>query len=278
MNYVRTAPSRNASEARLKQPRTARRVAIVAAHPDDEVVGASALLAELSHAVVIHVTDGAPANMTDARAAGFASRSDYAAARQREAEAALALAGISPTRVQRIGLTDQEASLHLVSLARRLAGTFVALRLELVLTHAYEGGHPDHDAAAFGVHAACALMRRNGRPAPDIIEMSGYHNDDGRMATGTFLPATTPEVARSLTELERALKQRMLACHATQAQMLSQFPVDRECYRDAPRYVFTTPPHAGTLFYEMFDWGMTGPRWRALAGAALRDLGLTEPL
>lgn len=278
MNYVRTPPSLESAPSCLARLRAARRVAIVAAHPDDEVVGAGVLLAELTDPVVIHITDGAPTDIGDARTAGCVSRPDYAAARRREAVAALALAGIPAIRLRQICLTDQEASFHLAFLGERLANSFDGLKPDLALTHAYEGGHPDHDATAFGVHAACALMRRGGRSAPAIMEMSAYHNDGGRMAIGNFIPGPTVATTRLLSEPERVLKQRMLACHATQARMLSRFPVDRECYREAPEYVFTAPPHAGTLFYEMFDWGVTGARWRDLAGAALGTLSLSEPL
>src|SRR5438067_13833693 len=36
------------------------RVAVLAAHPDDETIGASALLARSSSAAIIYLTDGAP--------------------------------------------------------------------------------------------------------------------------------------------------------------------------------------------------------------------------
>ena len=66
----------------------------------------------------------------------------------------------------------------------------------------------------------------------------------------------------------------MLACHASQAQTLAQFDVEVERYRQAPGYDFTSSPHPGRLWYEQFDWGMTGAQWRTLAGQALVELGL----
>jgi hypothetical protein len=56
---------------------------------------------------------------------------------------------------------------------------------------------------------------------------------------------------------------------------LRGFATKFERFRVAPPYRFTRPPH-GALLYEQFDWGMDGARWRALAGAALRDLDLEE--
>jgi len=47
-----------------------------------------------------------------------------------------------------------------------------------------------------------------------------------------------------------------------------------ERFRAAPVYDFTQAPHPGKLFYENFDWGMTGERWRDLAAEALNELGM----
>ena len=63
---------------------------IVAAHPDDDVIGAGALMARIPRVRVVYATDGAPRDGRDARAHGFADVAAYAAARQREARAALA--------------------------------------------------------------------------------------------------------------------------------------------------------------------------------------------
>ena len=56
--------------------------------------------------------------------------------------------------------------------------------------------------------------------------------------------------------------------------MLAPFPLDEERFRAAPLYDFTRPPHPGTLHYERHPWGMSGERFRALARAALEEMGL----
>ena len=250
------------------------RVCIVAAHPDDEVIGAGAQLRRWPQAQFIHVTDGAPRDLRDAQAAGCASHQEYAQVRRRELMAATSLAGITPNQLHELAFADQEASLWLVELVESLLNLLSRLGPEVVLTHPYEGGHPDHDATAFAVQLACNWLENQTGKAPFRLEMSSYHSHAGMMVTGEFLPCANHCPARlELTEAERALKQRMFDCFVSQRKVLGCFRIARESFRAAPQYDFTRPPHEGALYYEQFEWGMTGERWRELAGHALRDLG-----
>jgi LmbE family N-acetylglucosaminyl deacetylase len=276
-----------------EDPSPVPQVLIVAAHPDDEVMGAGARLRRLRSAFLLHLTDGAPHDGVDARAAGFDEPDSYARARRLEVMRALGLAGIGTHRVYNLGLPDQTASFHLAALARHVHDLLLSLHPEIVLTHSYEGGHPDHDAAAFAVHAACALLERGqsapGRVArgnaarvaspvaPLVVEFPSYHAGPEGMVLARFRDETGARVL-ALSPAERELKQRLVDCFVTQRRMLSQFPLDIECYRRAPEYDFTTPPHPGRLWYEWFNWGIGGERWREHAGAALAELGLEPPL
>jgi LmbE family N-acetylglucosaminyl deacetylase len=261
----------------------------VAAHPDDEVLGAAAELMARPDAWVVHLTDGAPHDMADARRLGFATRAEYAAARAREARGALALVPVAPDRIVGFGVTDQEAVGALALLARRLAALLARATATDVLTHPYEGGHPDHDAAAFAVHAAAALLARTHARVPSLREFASYHADpaDGSMRTGVFLTpnraavaARAPELVVELDGATAERKARMVGAFRTQATVTALFPVRVERHRPAPRYRFTVAPHAGPLLYERQGWGVDGTRWRALAAAALAELGLPpdEPL
>ena len=127
------------------------RVAVVVAHPDDESLWAGALLGRLRDGLLIHLTDGAPEDMADAARSGFGSRQAYSDKRAAELRLALRLLGYAGER-RGYGLRDQSAVEHLPELTERLSADLRGAAV--VATHAYEGGHPDHDAAALAVRRA----------------------------------------------------------------------------------------------------------------------------
>jgi LmbE family N-acetylglucosaminyl deacetylase len=243
---------------------TSRRTALVVAHPDDETIAAGAILRLLPNLLLVHITDGAPRDMRDARSHGFEFPAQYAAAREVELQSALALAGVDPIRL-RLDVPDQEASYNMATIAAQLGDAFLAHDIQTIITHAYEGGHPDHDATALAVHRAAA-----GRP---ILEFAGYHaGPDAEMTVQRFLPngpETPPETRIQLDPEEAANKQAMLDCFKTQSGILDLFGASVERFRPAPHYDFTTPPHDGPLNYENWGWPITGQQWRDLAAQAL---------
>jgi N-acetylglucosamine malate deacetylase 2 len=220
-------------------------VLVVSAHPDDETIGASTWLG--SALAVVHVTDGAPRNMDDARRYGFESAEQYAAARRRELESALQAAAVAPQLFE-IGVPDQGATYEIPRIAAELRRIIHAVRPRTVITHPYEGGHPDHDASAVAVRLACLDV--------PVWEYACYHNNGGQIRTGCFLDHDDSV-------------QTAYDCFVTQREILTWFPIEVERFRPAPAYDFTHPPHEGRLFYEQFDWGMTGDIFRRIAREAL---------
>jgi N-acetylglucosamine malate deacetylase 2 len=248
--------------------REAVRLMVIAAHPDDETLGASALIA--SHeTTVIQVTDGAP---HDARfwPAGTRAREDYATQRAREAENALAIA-----RAKRVtlGFVDLETTHALADLTSAIAHALARESPSLVVTHAYEGGHPDHDAVAFAVAHAARLLERPTR----VWEMALYHGASGALAVGHFID-DRGSIRRALASDELARRRAMLACFETQKETLAPFAaIVAERYRRAPTYDFTKPPHEGALWYERLGFPVTGEAWRESATRSLATLSRSAP-
>lgn len=243
------------------------RAMLVFAHPDDEVLALGARLDRFQTAHLVHVTDGAPRNQQDSRAHGFASLDEYRRARAEELRNALNMAGLQNAQNVCLEIPDQEASLQLLPLTRRILQLCIEQRPEVVFTHPYEGGHPDHDACAFAVAHAAALLRVQGEKVPLIIEGAFYHAGPNGIETGCFLPhsSETQEVVYRLSPEERLRKQPLLACFTTQQETLSCFKSEEERFRIAPEYDFRRPPHDGRVFYDGFPWGMTSQRFCELA-------------
>src|SRR5260370_12653862 len=244
------------------------RILIVAAHPDDETIGGGGQLGLLEDPYIVHVTDGAP------RSTPFRTR--YAAMRRRELEAAMVMAGIERSRCLELGATDQESSFALGHLTRLLCGRLKEIRPQVILTHPYEGGHPDHDACAFMVQAAVYMLGRRGMDQPLRAEFTCYHNasphlNSGSMKVGAFLPGP-PGTTVTLPAPDQKKKRRMFECFRSQEHILKEFSIDEECFRLAPEYDFAEAPHPGNLYYEDKNWGVSGQQWRYLALMAAHDL------
>ena len=157
------------------------------------------------------------------------------------------------------------------ALAASLRRVFTAVRPAIVITHAYEGGHPDHDALSLAVRAAA------GEGVP-VFEFAGYHEDEhGDLATNRFGPPETgTELRLRLNGQERHRKRAMLDCFETQHDVLARFGVAEEWLRVAPDYDYRRPPNGGRVWYDRFGWVVSSRAWidnaeRFLQSAPLRE-------
>jgi LmbE family N-acetylglucosaminyl deacetylase len=244
-------------------------IAVVSSHPDDEMLGLGVLLSTLRPSCAfIHVTDGAPRSGDDIRNAGCATWQEYALLRRREFAEALAAAGLSGCSTISLECPDQQAIFRIAEHAARLAALFDELRPSLVFTHAYEGGHPDHDATAAAVHAALHLAQTPFT----IAEFAGYHAGDAGMECECFLENRADVVSRRLTADQSRRKRDLLNCYTSQLHVLAQFPLQKEPLRPGKPYDFSRPPHEGPLYYDRFNWGVDSHSWLEQARRAFRDL------
>lgn len=249
------------------------RCSVIVAHPSDEVIGAGGLISKLNDVTVVHLTDGAPHNRRIAHEAGFDGRADYALARRRECISALALANIPADRILEFEVVDHQAPHFLTDLAKRITTLLQQSAPDIVLTHPYEGGHPDHDAAAFATNAAVRLLKRHGFKPPTVFEMALHPGKDGRRRILDFLPSSGRETTTLMLDEEaQELKRRMFLCFVTQGEALKENPLGPERFRRPPPYDFTLPPQRGKLNYENFDGDFTCEEWQSLASKAWIDL------
>jgi LmbE family N-acetylglucosaminyl deacetylase len=147
------------------------RLIILAAHPDDETIGASLLLSRHRESFVAFLTDGAPRDRKLWSPAVKNSREEYASIRRAEAAKALSIPGVPERNIHWLGAVDQEAVLEIGRLTRAFAELLALVTPSVVIAHAYEGGHPDHDSAAVVARLAISVLEERQRPSCPSISM-----------------------------------------------------------------------------------------------------------
>ena len=248
------------------------RCSVIVAHPADEIVGAGCLLSKLGEVTILHVTNGAAHVPDDAFKAGLKDPSEYARVRRQECLSALSIANVPEERVLELNFPDHLASLHLTDLTRRVAAFLQHSGADIVVTHPYEGGHPDHDATAFAAHSALRLLKENGLRPPALFEMALHPSSDFKAKVPEFLGSNGETTTLLLDERALELKRRMFECFQTQRESLDLSPIGPERFRKQLAYDFAAPPTGGRAHYENFDWAPSVKEWQSLARQALNDL------
>jgi LmbE family N-acetylglucosaminyl deacetylase len=246
----------------------------VVAHPDDETLGAASLIQRRRDLFIVVATDGAPPAKWD-------RREEVTVHRFRELEAALRITGFPADHCRCLGVGDLQASLHLASLARSFARLIAEQKFDYVLTHAYEGGHPDHDAIAFAIHHAAALLKRRGREI-QVVEMPLYHagpkNRENWLRSAPYPVfanhTETPMLSIRLSNEEVDIKRRMLNFYVSHNDIIGPCDPTVEHFRYAPDHDFFAPPHAGDVLYENYGLNLDFATWGRLAVEASHDLAI----
>jgi LmbE family N-acetylglucosaminyl deacetylase len=244
------------------------RTLVLAAHPDDECLAFGAILQRMREPLVVFATNGAPEDPYFWQKHG--SRQAYAALRRQEAMLSMRAAGVKDVIfLQDLPggepLADQELFRQL-RLAFELLADIVRRRMTTaLLTLAYEGGHPDHDACSF---LAAQLSHLASIPC---WEAPLYHRSPD--TTGVFqhftgLTGEEIDVSPTTSELER--KQRMCQAYVSQGDFLGKFDIHNEPIRPQAAYDYTQPPHPGKTNYELWQWKMTAKAVSAAFAEFLR--------
>lgn len=210
-------------------------VLVIAAHPDDEVLGLGFTIS--SHRAsgdivnVVFMTNGAG---PDWRANKVAQQS-VADTRFIEACDALGVIGIPPEFIVNLGFPDYGLLRYIPEAVRDVATLLDIYRPKVVYVHAIEGGHRDHDTTSFVVQYASTLCGLNC-----IFEWAEYNRDvpmDGNISEARF--PSDPFVASFAcwaTPFDQPMlekKRAMLGKYVSQANIIHRYPFQGEILRKA---------------------------------------------
>jgi N-acetylglucosamine malate deacetylase 2 len=231
------------------------KILVVVAHQDDETA-CSVLLQRASKAHVVFATDGAPAS--DFFWSRYGSRRQYANVRRAEALQALEVIGITDPifledPVSHFHFPDQELFRSLGSALEALTTLALRLKPDVLITPAYEGGHPDHDACSFLVSLVGRLL------SIPRWEMPLYHRSPTScLVHQEFRSPFGGEILLQPAHHELHRRDRMLSKYVSQPDVTNFVRARVERFRPQPSYDYSRPPHFGTLNYEAWGWPITG--------------------
>lgn len=213
------------------------RVVVVAAHPDDETLGAAGLMAEASRRRI--AVDVVVATLGEASHPLSSTITPERLSRWRAREVTAAVGLLAPGAVLHLlHLPDGELERHVPAVTARVAG--LAGAGSLVVAPWVGDGHPDHTAAALGAARAAAAVRARSLEYP-VWAWHWSATADPRVPWGQM-------VRHPLTPAARRLKRRALALHRSQTRPLSDQPGDETLlgagfldHFDRPHEVFVAP-------------------------------------
>lgn len=218
---------------RLGVPVAGRHLVLVA-HPDDEVISMAAALCCLVDVVLVQLTQ------------------DSVDREQERAAAQCAAAWVFPVWMG--GQAFRQAHQALPRLYELIRD--VSRDVDAIWTHPYEGGHLDHDTAAWlGQTVASNILR---------FEFASYHATANGQTFGDFW--SDPSSSSVIVDLagERLVrKQAALAAYCSQAHILRKFPYpNREVYRQAPVYDFSKPAPPPRSRWDVKGYQPSTAIWR----------------
>jgi N-acetylglucosamine malate deacetylase 2 len=204
------------------------RILLLAAHPDDETIACSGLLQRAASSLVVFAVDGAPPHYGFEKK--FGSLRDYSDMRFREASRALKR--IPDCQIRRLerpdgsSFVDQHLFQELPGALASLQGMVREFAPQLLVSHAFEGGHIDHDA--------CHILARRAGQAFNlpVLEFPMYwKSESGGDVFQQFRCGNFRDIVLDLTKDEIQCKKKMLGEYFTQRALLSFFRPETERFR-----------------------------------------------
>lgn len=207
----------------------------VFAHEDDEMNVAIRIVTQLRNGNEIYcvwVTDGSKGGAA-------------ADVRQKESQEVMDLLGVPRDHLFFLGYHDQEAYQHLDEIISDLSGIAQKIRPDEIMSHAYEGGHIDHDVVSFVSTQVAAEIGIVHYEFPDS-NMVG-----GQTRINEFLPDNrSPVQYTPYTDELFSLKMKLYNMYPSQKKSTSysMLYLDKrkmrkkgEPFRVAPAYDYSRP-------------------------------------
>ena len=224
-----------------------RRILILAAHPDDEVVACCAAIGRAQQqgakVFVLYLTNGCIARET----LWPWQRRHYdanVARRRSEAEQAVKLLDITTA-----GWSSRPARhlwRNLPDVLAEAQQAIAAHQIDQLWVPAYEGGNADHD----GLNAAGKALASQ----VTVLEFAEYNFFGGKALSQEFSTPNGTEQTLILTSEDQAKKRAVLKTYKSEKCNLNYVRIERECYRPLAAYDYSCPPHPGKLWYARFQW------------------------
>lgn len=209
---------------------------LVVAHPDDETISSTQFIEYFRDRVHVVFVTG--------------SRE-----RDKEAQEALFCAGlIDLKRIHFLDFPETTVYRHCLSIRCELVDLLASIGPDIVITHAFEGGHFDHDLTRFLIEK---IFGEDLGSLPCLLaQFALYYCQDGKFHHNEFIDPLPTDICLTPDERLIGLKRRMIDLYESQTNYLKFFdPGNTErlriCkIRGETRSRFLVRPHSGTIGYD----------------------------
>ena len=194
-------------------------ILVFAAHPDDEVIGLSAMISRHcskdEKVTIVYVTDGSGRDgeswKTEKKLTAWIAETRY-----QEGIRGLAVLKIPQQNLVCLGFPDGGTHRYLKEISKDVTSLIKNLAPKRIYVHCIEGGHNDHDLVSLVVKSVCNKLHFE-----NVYEWAEY---SPLYPLGTedmkFLPPLpfhrAKEINIELSKKELKIKKEMLSCHESQ--------------------------------------------------------------
>ena len=225
---------------------------VFGAHQDDLEIASGGLINKIvlegGRVSVVYTTNGAPNNPLYYPRWGISEPTKYSELRRAESLNALSKLGLKESDATFLDFPDQSLIHNLDRGIEIISSLIESIKPAVIITPAYEGGHPDHDATRFMVEESL-----KGNKKSENWEYTEYNLYNGQINLFKFLEGGLIEQL-ILDEQTRRTKMDAFECFVSQRKYIDPFlsskVMKREQFRRWRREDFTSLPHERPLHYE----------------------------